>query len=98
MSFGRKGNWKAGFHTGIDIVNNDKIVYSTTIGTVYNMGFDASYGNFIVIADDTPNDVHYHWFCHLSKILVDMHQEVDPTTPIAIMRINWKFNRCTSSL
>ena len=83
--FGRKGNWKAGFHTGIDIVNNDKIVYSTTIGKVYNMGFDASYGNFIVIADDTPNDVHYHWFCHLSKILVNMHEEVSPETPIAIM-------------
>lgn len=83
--FGRKGNWKAGFHTGIDIVNSDLIVYSTTIGKVYNMGFDASYGNFVVIADDTPNDVHYHWFCHLSRIICNMGDLVTPETVIGIM-------------
>ena len=84
--FGRKGKrWKAGYHTGIDIVNDDLIVYSTCNGKVVNMGFDASYGNFIVIADDTPNDVHYHLYCHLSRILTSMNAEVNPTTKIGIM-------------
>ena len=84
--FGRKGKtWKAGYHTGIDIVNDDFIVYSTCNGKIYNMGFDASYGNFIVIADDTPNDVHYHWYCHLSRILINMGDEVTPETKIGIM-------------
>lgn len=27
--FGRKGKWKAGYHTGIDLVSDNKIVYPT---------------------------------------------------------------------
>lgn len=83
--FGRKGNWKAGFHTGVDMVNDDKVIYSPTYGKVYRIGFDASYGNYVVIADDTPNDVHYHWLCHLSKTCVSKGQSVKPETIIGQM-------------
>lgn len=84
-AFGEKGNWKAGFHTGIDLVNDDKIVYSPTYGKVYRVGFDASYGNYVVIADDTPNDVHYHWLCHLKSIDVLKGESVTPENKIGVM-------------
>lgn len=80
--FGKKGNWKAGYHTGIDMVNDDKQIYATCVGTVVNMGFDASYGNFIVIKAD---DGYYHWYCHLSKIKCNLNQKVNVTTVIGIM-------------
>ena len=87
-AFGEEGSmWKAGFHTGVDLVNDDKVIYSPTFGVIHNIGYDASYGNFIVIADDTPNDTHYHWLCHLEKINrnVFIGMQVEPTTELGIM-------------
>ena len=83
--FGREGNWKAGFHTGVDMVNSDHIIYSPTFGKIYKIGYDSSYGNYIVIADDTPNDEHFHWLCHLSKVNCYLNQEVTPSSQIGIM-------------
>ena len=80
--FGKRGNWKAGFHTGIDLVNDDKIVYSSCFGRIVNMGYDASYGNFVVIK---ASDGLYHWYCHLSQITCNMNQEVTPENKIGIM-------------
>ena len=46
--FGKESKrWKAGFHTGVDMVNSDKIIYSPTFGKVFRIGFDASYGNYV---------------------------------------------------
>lgn len=80
--YGRKGKWACGHHTGIDLTcNNDKI-YSSCNGTVVRTGYDKSYGNFIVIKNNTDNT--YHWFCHLSKILVT-NGNVNRKTIIGIM-------------
>ena len=43
----RKGNWAAGWHTGIDLVGDEKI-YSSCNGEVTKTGWDKSYGNYIV--------------------------------------------------
>lgn len=80
--YGRKGNWKAGWHTGIDMVNDDRIVYATCNGTVYNMGYDASYGNFIVVKADNGL---YHWYCHLAKITCSLGETVSPVRTIGEM-------------
>lgn len=77
----RKGNWVAGWHTGIDLVGNDTI-YGTCDGTVTRIGYDKSYGNFIVIK---APDGKFHWFCHLSKTTCNVGQKISRTTKIGIM-------------
>ena len=78
----RKGNWSAGWHTGIDLVGDEKI-YSSCNGEVTRTGYDKSYGNYIVIKNDA--DGRYHWFCHLSKISTGTGKKVSRTTVIGIM-------------
>lgn len=81
--FGRKGDWIAGYHTGIDLVGLDsKEVYSTLNGIVKKIAFDNSYGNYIVILDENG---YFHWFCHLDKIYVSTEQKVFRETIIGIM-------------
>ena len=80
--YGKKGNWKAGYHTGIDLVGDEKI-YATCDGKVTRTGFDNSYGNFIVIKNN--EDGRFHWYCHLSKILVNVGDTVSRITRIGIM-------------
>ena len=80
--YGRKGKWIAGYHTGIDLVGDEKI-YSSCDGVVTRTGLDKSYGNFIVIKNDA--DGKYHWFCHLSKINVNKGQRVSRVSVIGIM-------------
>lgn len=79
--FKRKGNWIAGWHTGIDLVGAEQI-YGTCNGTVTRTGFDKSYGNFIVVK---ATDGKYHWFCHLSKVTCTVGQKISRTTKIGIM-------------
>lgn len=78
----RKGNWAAGWHTGIDLVSDNTNIYSSCDGTVYKTGWDNSYGNYIVIKN---SDGKYHWFCHLSKINVSKGNKVTRTSVIGIM-------------
>ncbi len=78
----RKGNWAAGWHTGIDLVGEEKI-YSSCNGKVIKTGYDKYYGNYIVVKNDT--DGRYHWFCHLSKIIACIGKKVSKTTVIGIM-------------
>lgn len=80
--YGRKGNWKAGYHTGIDLVGKDTI-YATCNGKVTRTGFDKSYGNFVVVKSN--EDGRFHWYCHLSKILVANGTNVTRTSKIGIM-------------
>lgn len=84
-AYGEPGEWKAGYHTGIDLVNDDRIIYSPTFGVIYKIGYSKDYGNYVVIADDTPDDTHYHWLCHLANVNCSEGQEVDPTVQIGIM-------------
>ncbi len=78
----RKGNWSCGWHTGIDLVGNETI-YASCDGKVTRTGYDKSYGNFIVVQNDT--DKKYHWYCHLSKINVSVGQRVSRTSKIGVM-------------
>jgi murein DD-endopeptidase MepM/ murein hydrolase activator NlpD len=85
-AFGEEGStWIAGFHTGVDMVNDDQIIYSPTFGEVSKVGYDASYGNYVVIADDTPDDTHFHWLCHMQSYDVHIGDIVTPETIIGKM-------------
>lgn len=77
----RKGNWAAGYHTGIDLVGDDTI-YGTCDGTVEKIGVDKSYGNYIVVK---APDGKFHWFCHLSKVTCSVGQKINRTTKIGVM-------------
>ena len=78
----KKGNWSCGWHTGIDLVGNETI-YASCDGKVTRTGYDKSYGNFIVVKNDT--DGKYHWYCHLSKINCKVGDRVSRTSKIGIM-------------
>lgn len=77
----RKGNWAAGYHTGIDLVGDDTI-YGTCDGTVEKIGVDKSYGNYIVVK---APDGKFHWFCHLSKVTCTVGKKISRTTKIGVM-------------
>lgn len=78
----RKGNWAAGWHTGIDMVCNNDTIYGTCDGTVYKIGVDKSYGNYITVK---APDGKYHWFCHLSKATCKVGDKISRTTKIGVM-------------
>ena len=77
----RKGNWAAGWHTGIDLVGSDTI-YGTCDGQVTKIGYDKSYGNYIVVK---APDGKFHWFCHLSSVTCSVGQKIERTTKIGVM-------------
>lgn len=78
----RKGNWAAGWHTGIDLVGDSDTIYGTCDGTVTKIGWDNSYGNYITVK---APDGKYHWFCHLSKVTCSEGQKISRTTKIGVM-------------
>lgn len=77
----RKGNWACGWHTGIDLVG-DETIYGTCDGTVTKIGYDNSYGNYIVVK---ATDGKFHWFCHLSKVTCSIGQKISRMTKIGVM-------------
>lgn len=77
----RKGNWAAGWHTGIDLVCDNDIIYGTCDGTVTKIGWDNSYGNYITVK---APDGKFHWFCHLSKVTCTEGQKISRTTQIGV--------------
>lgn len=73
--FGRKGDYSAGYHTGID--------YATPMGTpvrapragqVMQAGWDDSYGNYVLMRGYV--DGKGYLFAHLSKVSVKRGQRV----------------------
>lgn len=78
----RKGNWSAGWHTGIDMVCDNDTIYGTCDGTVTKIGWDKSYGNYITVK---APDGKYHWFCHLSSVICKEGQKISQTTKIGVM-------------
>lgn len=78
----RKGSWAAGWHTGIDLVCDNDIIYGTCDGTVTKIGWDNSYGNYITVK---APDGKFHWFCHLSKVTCTEGQKISRTTQIGVM-------------
>lgn len=79
----RKGNWAAGYHTGIDLTCDNDNIYSSCDGKVTKTGWDNSYGNYVVVKN--KDDGKYHWFCHLSEIKTSVGKSVTRTSIIGIM-------------
>lgn len=48
-SFKKKGNWAAGYHTGVDRVSSNTVLVSPADGTVQRNEYNASYGNMVII-------------------------------------------------
>ena len=63
------------------VCDNDTI-YGTCDGTVYKIGVDKSYGNYITVK---APDGKFHWFCHLSKVTCSVGQKISRTTKIGVM-------------
>lgn len=75
--FGRKGGWIAGYHTGIDYrapVGTE--IYATRRGKVHHVGWDNSYGNYVVIQSWHLGKFIRHYYCHLSKFNVNRGKRV----------------------
>lgn len=79
----KNGNWAAGHHTGIDLVSYNRLVYGTCNGIVHRVGYDKSYGNYIVVYNES--DDTYHWFCHLASYKVKVGDKVNRTRVIGVM-------------
>lgn len=75
--------WAAGFHTGIDLIGGNDVIYATCNGIITKTGFDKSYGNYIVLKNDV--DGRFHWFCHLSEIWIKTNQRVTRASRIGKM-------------
>ncbi|MBQ7090041.1 MAG: peptidoglycan DD-metalloendopeptidase family protein [Clostridia bacterium] len=83
--YGQSGAYWANGHKGIDLVADRLTVYSTCIGRVRNVGYDAKgWGQFVSIEE--PNG-RRHIFCHLKKdsVRVKKGAAVDRTTVLGIM-------------
>lgn len=75
--FGRKGSWAAGYHTGIDYrAPEGTEIYATRRGKVHHVGWDNSYGNYIVVQSWHYTRFIRHYYCHLSKFKVNRGKRV----------------------
>lgn len=75
--------WIAGWHTGIDIVCDNRIIYATCDGHVYKIvRNNKDYGNYIVIKDERGR---LHYFCHLASINVQLGDVVSRVSRIGVM-------------
>jgi hypothetical protein len=75
--------WKTlGFHTGIDFTG-DSAIYATCDGVVDTIAYSSAYGNYIIVKENNAD--RYHYFCHLSRILVKRGQKVTRVSVIGIM-------------
>lgn len=79
-----KGNYAAGFHTGIDLVGDtDKTIYSVCDGKVIMAKNYGEYGNTIKIKDSNTGKIFL--FAHLSRFYVKVGQTVSRLTRIGYM-------------
>lgn len=88
--YGRKGTlWASGVHGGIDMVGQDKRVYSICNGTVTYAGWENSkntkqgFGKYVKIREEGTNRDIY--LAHLDKIYVGVGTKVTPLTVIGEM-------------
>lgn len=79
----KKGSWKAGFHTGIDLVGNNTNVYSVCDGTIILAKNYGDYGNTVKVKDAKTGKIFL--FAHLKSIAVKVGQIVNRTTKIGVM-------------
>lgn len=79
-----KGNYAAGYHTGIDLVGiTNKTIFSVCDGTVIMARYYGEYGNTIKIKDDETGKIFL--FAHLNCFYVKVGQKVTRETRIGYM-------------
>lgn len=63
--YNKKGNlWSSGYHKGIDLVCDNRSIYSTCDGVVKTVGFDKDgWGQYIRVQENSTKNIHI--FCHL---------------------------------
>lgn len=83
QEYGRKGSYAAGYHTGIDLVGKDKIVYNVCDGIVTLAKYYGSYGNCVKVRDNTTRKIYL--FAHLESIAVKVGQKVNRASKLGIM-------------
>lgn len=80
----RKGSWKAGYHTGIDLTcDTSDLIYSSCSGEVTRIDYDKSYGNFVTVKEETTGN--YHWYCHLKEVHCYVGEKVTRNSVLGIM-------------
>jgi murein DD-endopeptidase MepM/ murein hydrolase activator NlpD len=83
--FGQKGAYWAAGHKGIDLVADDRRIFSTCTGIVRTIAYDADgWGQYIVVED---GEGLRHYFCHLVRgsAKVKVGQRVTPLTVLGEM-------------
>ena len=83
QAYGVKGSYAAGYHTGIDLVGNNKTVYSVCDGKVILARYYGSYGKCVKVRDNKTGNVFL--FAHLQSISVKVGKQVTRTTKLGIM-------------
>lgn len=79
----RKGNWQAGFHTGIDLVGSNTTVYCVCNGKVTMAKTYGDYGKAVKVKDEKTGKIFL--FAHLKSISVKVGQKVTRASKIGIM-------------
>ncbi len=82
--FGIEGNWKCGWHIGVDLVGDeDRTVYAIGEGVVESINAHGSaYGNHVCVKHGNGMVSLY---AHLKSIAVKKGQSVNAKTPLGIM-------------
>lgn len=83
--FGQKGSYWANGHKGIDLVADDRRIFSSCDGTVKTVAFDeGGFGQYVVVEDAQGRR---HYFCHMVRgsVLVKAGQKVDRLTVLGTM-------------
>lgn len=83
--FGQKGSYWANGHKGIDLVADDRRIFSSCDGTVKTVAFDeGGFGQYVVVEDAQGRR---HYFCHMVRgsTLVKAGQKVDRLTVLGTM-------------
>jgi hypothetical protein len=83
--YGQQGAYWAAGHKGIDLVAEDRRIFSTCEGIVRTIAFDSDgWGQYVMIEDA---DGLRHYFCHMVKgsVKVGLGQKVTPLTVLGEM-------------
>ena len=84
--FGYREGAFSGFHKGIDLVSNDKTIYSAGIGVVTRANFETMGGNVVEITHtDSSGEKYITQYGHLSQILVSVGEQVSTGDVVGIM-------------
>jgi murein DD-endopeptidase MepM/ murein hydrolase activator NlpD len=74
--FGQRSGLWATVHTGLDFAGpSGSTIVSVAAGTVKSSGYEGAYGNRTVITLRDGTDV---WYCHQSRVAVNVGDTVDP--------------------